>query len=105
MVMRTMPAARRIKSSILPGHRRNRSRRRLRGTGQADGATQAGRALSTHRGGARLWAARAGIRTMRVQRPRPCQRGSVGRRKCCLEQRERGPGGIPNHPFMSTSTA
>ena len=46
-----------------------------------------------------------GIRTMRVQRPRPCQRESVGRRECCLEQRERGHGGIPNHPFMSTSTA
>ena len=40
-----------VHKQLLPGNRRNRSRRRLRGTGRAAGATQAGRALSTHRGG------------------------------------------------------
>ena len=40
---------------LLPGNRRNRSKRRLRATWRAARATQTGRPLSTHRGGARLW--------------------------------------------------
>ena len=49
-------------------------------------------------------AARAGTRIMRVRRPWPCQRESVGQRKRCLEQRERGHGGIPTAKWRTVSS-
>ena len=48
-------------------------------------------------------AARAGTRSMRVRRPWPCQRESVGRRERCLQQRERGHGRIPRWLLVTTT--